>query len=226
MTCSYDPKEPRRNPEFWEIWRVIQHKCKEMKDARTFAEIRGHCMVLQVHINDLLEEPEFVRDLVEGPVPGAFTFLAPGGDQPEGQNLENPFDQPGPAAGMYFYYTYSGQITGLFTGGENVYDPFSLSVYWVIRFEKVYAAAEETRFHIPSEAAFNKIHQGRPRPRRDAIGQYAIFMDPKGIYDGGAARIVGIYKNRKRAISRVDQLSRKYGIRYMAARLVGFIDTH
>ena len=64
------------------------------------------------------------------------------------------------------------------------------------------------------------------RTKRDDHGKYLILMDPKGFYDGRKAMVAGVRRSLRQAMERVDRLSQWLEIRFMAAKLVGWIDTH
>ncbi|MBU2551148.1 MAG: hypothetical protein KKB20_22240 [Proteobacteria bacterium] len=224
--AGYDPRALRRNPEFNEILRVMRRTWSDLRAAKSYNEIRGHAAVLQAHIETLLDEPEHVCDLASGPATLRPMNLPEAGDQGPRYLDEGPFDQPGPDRGRFFYYTYNGEVTKLFKEPGDGYYPMRLSGYWVWMLEKRYAGRLETRNHLASDSAFERIRPRIKTPPPEAKGQWVILMDPRGIYDGRAARRAGLTTDYRRAVRTADRLTEWLEIRFVVAALAAKIHTH
>jgi len=116
--------------------------------------------------------------------------------------------------------------TTLFVGRDGApFDSRELSGFVVLFFEKVFATDNETVSHFTSEAAFRR-HAGREPARPFEKGEYIVFADPRGFFDGRSALPAAKYKTLSPAKKKAEALAAAFGIRFAVARLAGWVDNH
>lgn len=221
---SNDLRRPRPNPELKAWERVIARECAALRRAETLAERRGAAAILREALEMYLAEPSELIDLV----PGAETLaLYPVHIGDERHASPSPFVSEADAEAKYFYQGGDGSITPLFTEAQcALVDPWSLVGHVVIRWRRVYLTAGETRCHLTSQGALERVCS---RPRRTDLGRapcYAVFLDPAGLRGGRVAPIVSKHRRLQDARGRADALAERLEIRCLVAWLEGSIDIH
>jgi hypothetical protein len=221
---SDDPRQPRPNPELKAWERIIARECAALRHAETLAERRGAAAILREALEMYLAEPSELVDLV----PGSETLVlypVQIGDQWHGS--PSPFVSEADTEAHYFYQGGDGSITPLLTEAQcALVDPWRLVGYVVMRWRRVYLTAGETRCHLTSQAALERI---RSRSRRADLGRkhdYAVFLDPAGLRGGRVAPILSKHRRLQDARRRADAITERLEIRCLVAVLEGSIDIH
>ena len=217
-------QQPRPNPELKAWERVIARECTALRQAESLAEKRGAAAILREALDLYLAEPTELVDLA----PGTETVvLYP--VQVGGQRLESPSPFAGEtdAEADRFYQGGDGSITPLLTESQSAaVDPWSLVGYVVVGWRRVYLTAGETRCHLTSQAALERV---RSRSRHYDLWRerfYAVFLDPAGLKGGRVAPILSKHRRLQEARRRADVLAERLEIRCLAARLEGAVDIH
>ncbi len=63
-----DPRKPRVNKELKQIEKLMAEKWRYFKAAESYKEKTGNLMLLQAHLEEWLNQPEFIYDLEEGAI--------------------------------------------------------------------------------------------------------------------------------------------------------------
>ena len=223
MSPKADPRKPKPNPELRDIERVIRNNWASFRSEKDHTRRRGYAMILGAALEQWLDEPEHSIDLVDGQA-----STPPGGHPDPGilDGAETLFEQPGPSSGQHFWLGSNYVPTTLFDAkGPDPHDPWKLSGFVVLRFEKLFATDETTGNHFTSEAAFRR-HAGREPARPFSKGDVFVLCDPKGYFDGRTALPAARYRSLSTAKKRAMILASRFGIRFAVARLIGLLDTH
>jgi hypothetical protein len=218
-----DPRKPRKNPELRDIERVIRSNYRDFSAEKDHTRKRGYGMILQAALEQWLDEPEHLMDLMEGaaPVPeskGKDAAVIPG--------AEGLFDVVGEASDTFFYLGYGGGVTTVFHGRDaDPFHPWDLSGYWVLLMEKLYVTEAETTNHFSSEVALRR-HVGRQPTEYWKKDAFLVLCDPRGYYDGRTAMVAAKYVSEGRARKKALAAAEAFGIRFAVARNLGMITTH
>lgn len=225
MTPKIDPTIPKPNPELRFLERILLEAWRAFRSEQDHGEKRGRAMILQAHLDEWLNQPEQVRELEPGRHPDADNAGIRGEVPP---NAEMPFDRGGPAEGVFFFKTgnWSSQ---LFTQAELDADPNKSRDYgWyvVTLYEKVYASSIETYNHFSTEAALHRHIPSSAKSGGLEKDRYDVFLDPAGGPDPKRMFFAARYRTRDAALEEADRLAASFGIRFLAARIAGWVDNH
>ncbi len=226
MNNSFDPRNPRRNPEVDDIMKAMKSRWEELIRSPNHTQLIGNAAIMGAHIEQLLDEPEFVYDLAKGTARPQRDLLMPPGDAGEAV-LEDPFEKPGISKDRFFYFNYNSRITPLLEKDQlSLYDPFRMSVYWVQVLEKRYAAEKETSMHFTSETALERWTPKKTHPELAPGEIHFVLGDPLGFYDGLSVKNVYKTADLEKAIKEADRLSNSYDIRFLVATFRDIFHTH
>ena len=218
MSGKYDPRKPRPNPEIRDIVRAMESNWKCLKAEKHYSTRRGFALILQALIEDLLEEPEFLYDLVPGPSSGGRHLYKPAEEKPGEPAFldETPFDQTGLETGRYFFFTSTGVLTPLFVNLEyDPYYPLTLPGTWIYRLEKRYVTPGQTRMRLTSEQALDRCRPRMKKAGREAGEVHHILGDPQGYEAGHSVPSFAITNNLNQALRTADRLASWLEIRVL-----------
>ncbi|MBN2414676.1 hypothetical protein JXO52_02490 [bacterium] len=204
---------------------MLRDAWRAFRSAENYGEKRGRAMIFQAHLEEWLNRPELIRDLEPGPHEGAKGACFPE-EIPEG--TEMPFDRGGAAADAFFFAT-GGTMSRLFTQADLDAAPDlsrKYGYYIVTLYEKIYASPGETRNRFSSEEAVRRhIPSSAERPALTK-DRYDLLMDAAGSPDPKRMFFVARYHRRQQALKAADRLAAAFGIRFLVARIAGWVDNH
>ncbi len=218
--AAYDPRSPRPNPELRDILRAFDKNYREFMVARSHNQRRGYIAVMKALLDQYLDEPEVLTDLLAGRAEVEKARLTPEQlrwDRELGP--VDPFAEAELGEQRYFFYTSGGRYSNLY--GEPAQDPYYVPGLWnhgpfVYTLEKLYASQQETTHRVAGEEVYQRLvkrSQGPDRP-------FWVLADPAGIEGGYRVMLVNAYKSESPARKMVDHLSAKLEIRMLMARVV------
>lgn len=216
-----DPREPRVNRELKQIEKLMAAKWKEFRGAETHSERRGNLMIMQAHMEEWLDQPEFIYDLEEGPVAVKYNEPNPV------EHMEFPFDSPGETSG-FEYFGHRGRPSRLYRSEERKADSYLSRHYGgfvVWSFEKLYATENSTKMHFSSQQALLRHTSGKSDDPWPEINKYHVFSDPAGCADGNTCVLCAV-THEKTAIKKAKEWAEKFGVRFLVARAVSYVDNH
>lgn len=218
---AYDPRKPRKNPELPGIVRAFESNFKDFKAARSPTQRRGYVMVMRALLEQYLDEPDTLTDLLEGPAEEtARARLDPdslGWDRSPGET--DPFAQAELGPEPYFFYTAGGRYSNLYP--EPAQDPYYVPGLWnhgffVHTLEKIYATPQPTTHRVVDEEVYKRL----VKPVRGGERPFFLLADPAGIEGGHRVVNVKAYKEIGAAVKQADRLGQMLGIRFLVARVV------
>lgn len=216
----------KENKDYIELEKLIHENCQHFIRAKNIKQKRGFARILKAHIEMWLERPEYPADLRKGLSPKKEPSYR---SNQVSEDAEYPFDKPGHTRKLYFYCSSSGVTSELFSQEQietNPYAVFKHYGYIVITYEKLYASAIKTSQHFSSAAAF-KMHIN---PETINVwgkkNKYDVLADPQGCPDSRFSLCAFTTNNLKEAVKKADELSEKYKIRFLAAKVIKVMDIH
>jgi hypothetical protein len=246
MTDDYDPRARRLNSDIQELIEVVDEHWREVVAETDYLERKGKLRFLRQVIDKIIEQPEWLEpDLREGAVEGVDCWFEADefADAPAPVFLdEKPFDRPGPASGLCFFYADTGKASPLYEGEpvDSLIGPLVHHGPFIYTLEKHYATAVETAMHVMSGNLWRRLlpegeHEGgasisasrgdrRAQPRTptkpaDPGGErHFLLCDPRGLGGGKQVLRIAIFADADAAVAAAESLSERLRIRFLVAR--------
>lgn len=215
---KYDPRKPRANKEIPDILRCVERCQADLQAAKTHSQMRGHAMVLRAHLEQLLDEPEFHTDLIEGTVEARKLLTGPKIEKDAPFTGQWPFEQVGSSQNLYFFYA-NGSVSQLYEGPA--IDPYQVHELWsfgpyTYSLEQLFCTEAETENHLAGPQILARlVNKGKGKGMDTP---YWLFCDPRGVW-GGSTELVKAYASEGPALKAAKRLSERLGIRFWVGRL-------
>ena len=204
----------------------MQHSWSAFRESRDFDNKREYLINLRKLIDQWLAEPGQIRDLSEGP---ARESKRDNWARVSDPNAAFPFDEPGECEGQFFYFAYRCS-SELFTREQLDTDevkacPIGRCGYLVTLFEKSFATDNKTANHFWSDSVFDRHVKRKSADNKHAKDRYFVLADMAGHREGHT--MIACSSNRRdQAVTSATTLAKKYGIRFLVARVVSCADYH
>lgn len=196
-------------------------KChRDLHAAKSHSQRRGYALTLVAHLQQFLDEPEFLTDLCEGTVEASKGMSGPEIDDDAPFTGQWPFERVGECQDLFFFLTSGGSLSQLYTGP--VIDPYQVPHLWHQGFfahslEQLYCTTQETTHHLTSSHLLDRLVSDRKGAGEET--PFWVIADPQGLY-GGRTEVLKCYSTQAMAIRAADRMASRLGIRFLVGRLL------
>ena len=225
MAALKDIRQPKKNSRLTYIDRLMRDSWSSYRQAREHSKQQEAITSLRDRIGQWLAEPELVYDLAEGQsrkvTRECWSRISP-------FDASFPFDQADDPGDHRFFFS-TGILSELFAAEQMKVDEvracmLGRTAYTVLQLEKIRATGNPTSMHFFSDRVFERYAQS-PSAKNIKRNRYIVLADPAGHREGHSL-VASSYNNRLQAWNRALELSKKFDIRFLVARVDGILDVH
>lgn len=203
----------------------MRHSWSAYRQTKEHKKKREYINSLRGHIDEWLGEQELVYDLAKGLSTDVSRECW---SRISTTDADFPFDAAGDAEEHRFFF-FAGIVSELFTAEQMKLDDVRSCIqgrtpYIVLQLEKIYATAAPTSMHFFSDSVFER-HVQSASANNIERNRYVVLADPAG-HQKGHAMIACSSADQPNARKRALELTEKFDIRFMVARVDGVIDVH
>lgn len=225
MAALKDPRQPKKNSRLTYIDRLMRDSWSSYRQAREHSKQREAITSLRERIDNWLAEPEWVYDLAKGQ---SKKVTRERWSKNSSLDASFPFDEADDIGDYRFFFS-TGILSELFTPEQMKVDQVRACIlgraaYMVLRLEKIRATENPTSMHFFSDRVFERYVQS-PSAKNIVRNRYVVLADPAGHREGHSL-VAGSYNDQIQAWDRALELSKKFDIRFLVARVDGIIDVH